>query len=188
MSGGSEPRQAEPLVAPSAAPAAEASPDRRSAIGSLLVRSTPDGARVIVDGHDAGRTPLEVRDLPPGGHSVRIQHDGYVTVDRRVTISDAHPTRSMTVPLAALRIPASGSLSSSGTSGRFSGALSVESRPSGAKVYLDGRLMGTTPLSVTAVQAGEHAIRLERDGYRRWSSLVRVVSAEKNRVTASLEK
>jgi hypothetical protein len=38
------------------------------------------------------------------------------------------------------------------------------------------------------VAAGEHAVRLEHDGYRNWTSSIRVVSGEKNRVTASLEK
>jgi hypothetical protein len=64
----------------------------------------------------------------------------------------------------------------------------VESRPEAARVFLDGRLIGTTPLVVASVPAGEHAIRIERDGYRRWSSSVRIVAAEQNRVTASLER
>ena len=54
--------------------------------------------------------------------------------------------------------------------------------------FLDGKLMGSTPLSLTTVTAGEHAVRLERDGYRRWSSQVRIVASEQNRVTASLER
>jgi hypothetical protein len=41
---------------------------------------------------------------------------------------------------------------------------------------------------MATVSAGEHAIRIERDGYRRWSSSVRIVAAEQNRVTASLER
>jgi PEGA domain-containing protein len=66
--------------------------------------------------------------------------------------------------------------------------LVIDSRPTGAKVFLDGRLVGATPLSMREVRAGEHAVRLEHDGYRRWSGLVRVVAAERNRVTASLER
>jgi hypothetical protein len=48
--------------------------------------------------------------------------------------------------------------------------------------------VGTTPVLLSAIRAGEHALRLEHDGYRRWTSLVRVVANERNRVTASLEK
>jgi len=55
-------------------------------------------------------------------------------------------------------------------------------------VFLDGSLVGTTPLAMSRVAAGEHAIRLERDGYRRWSSSILVVGGERNRVTASLER
>ncbi len=61
-------------------------------------------------------------------------------------------------------------------------------RPAGAKVYMDGKLVGTTPMLLASVPAGSHAIRIEHDGYRRWSSSVRVVASEQNRVTASLER
>ena len=69
-----------------------------------------------------------------------------------------------------------------------SGSLAVDSRPAGAQVFVDGALAGTTPLSLPQINAGDHAIRLERDGYRRWSSSVRIISGERNRVTASLER
>jgi hypothetical protein len=64
----------------------------------------------------------------------------------------------------------------------------VESRPAGASVYLDGRLVGVTPLALPSVPAGEHNVRLQLDGYQSWTSLVQVLSTEANRVTASLER
>src|SRR6185295_7495059 len=45
-------------------------------VGSLLVRSTPLGARVLVDGRDYGRTPLTVGNLSRGAHNVRVVRDG----------------------------------------------------------------------------------------------------------------
>ena len=71
-------------------------------------------------------------------------------------------------------------------SGRDS--ISGDSRPAGANVYVDGRLVGTTPLALENVAAGEHTVHLERDGYQRWNSTVRVVAGERNRVAASLER
>ena len=53
---------------------------------------------------------------------------------------------------------------------------------------MDGRLVGTAPLSLPSVTAGSHAIRLEYDGYRRWTSAIRVVAGQPNRITASLER
>jgi len=55
-------------------------------------------------------------------------------------------------------------------------------------VYLDNKPVGRTPLTLNGVNAGEHVVRLERDGYRRWGRSIRVVTAERNRVTASLER
>jgi hypothetical protein len=68
------------------------------------------------------------------------------------------------------------------------GSLAVDSRPTGANVFLDGKLIGTTPMVLETVSAGEHAIRLDADGYRRWATSVRVASGERNRVAASLER
>jgi hypothetical protein len=43
-------------------------------------------------------------------------------------------------------------------------------------------------MTLPSVSAGSHAIRLDHEGYRRWSSSVRIVAGEQNRVTASLER
>ena len=43
-------------------------------------------------------------------------------------------------------------------------------------------------MELPEIGAGEHVIRLELSGYRMWSSSVRVVANERNRLTASLEK
>jgi hypothetical protein len=172
-------------------------PKPEVAEGRLLVRSTPAGARVFVDGHEYGKTPFAVRDLSAGAHRVRVVREGYGTEERRIVLTTARPAQSITVPLerdrvkiAQARKPAAveAKPEAPGDAGKFSGPLTVESRPTGASVYLDGKLVGTTPLQLPEVAAGEHAVRLEHDGYRLWSSSVRVIATEKNRVTASLEK
>ncbi len=70
----------------------------------------------------------------------------------------------------------------------FEGSLVVASKPGGATVQLDGRPVGTTPLTMPAVAAGAHAIRLELAGYQVWSASVQVNAGKVNRVTASLER
>jgi serine/threonine protein kinase len=70
----------------------------------------------------------------------------------------------------------------------FEGSLVVASKPNGATVQLDGRPVGTTPLTMQAVAAGAHAIRLELAGYQIWSASVQVNAGKVNRVTASLER
>src|SRR5213076_1324352 len=71
----------------------------QSAIGEgrLLVRSTPSGARVLVDGREYGQTPVAVRNLAPGVHRVQIARDGYATEERRVAITPSRLAQSMIV-------------------------------------------------------------------------------------------
>ena len=162
--------------------------------GRLLVRSTPAGALVFVDGREYGVTPVAVRDLSNGGHRVRVVRDGYAAAERRVVLTPSRPSQSLTIALERPgNAPARGAQtpvpsSAPGTSGRFTGGLMVVSRPPGAAVFMDGKPVGTTPLTLQTVTAGTHAIRLEYEGYRRWTSAIRVVASEQNRITASLEK
>jgi hypothetical protein len=155
---------------------------RTTGPGRLVIRSTPAGALVAVDGHDSGKTPVTVRDLPAGAHRVRITHEGFAPVERRVTITRARPAQSMTIALDRLRAAPAASAAPATT-----GTLRFESRPAGATVYLDGKMIGTTPLSQAAM-AGDHAVRLELSGYRDWTSSIRVAATETSRVTASLER
>jgi hypothetical protein len=134
----------------------------------VLVRSRPAGAQVSVDGHDYGRTPVTVRELARGAHRVRIAHDGYTADERRIVISASRPSQTMTFALVRPR-------------GR---ELPGSQRTAPAPVVA-GRLTGA---SLPVVSAGDHAIRLEREGYRHWSSSIRIVASEQNRVTASLER
>jgi hypothetical protein len=70
----------------------------------------------------------------------------------------------------------------------FVGSIVVETRPTTARVFIDGREAGRTPLVVPNVRAGSHVVRIELDGHRTWTSSVRVVAGERRRVTASLEE
>ncbi|HEX3644237.1 MAG TPA: PEGA domain-containing protein [Vicinamibacterales bacterium] len=158
--------------------------------GRLRVRSRPVGAHVVVDGKDYGVTPAVVPDLARGAHRVTITRDGFATLERRFVISSARPAQSMTVTLlrAGAATPARSVAADAPAASRFTGALAVDSRPAGARVFVDNKVVGTTPMALPAVSAGSHVIRLEHDGYLRWSSSVRVIASEQNRVTASLER
>lgn len=178
----------EPAVAPPAPPAAVA--------GRILVRTTPAGARVSIDGKNAGTTPLTALDIPRGVHTVRITRDGYVAEERRVTVTAARPAPTVSVSLERESLksearpapPASAASRRPAAPAAVSGSLVVDSRPTGASVYLDGQLAGRTPLLLDEVSATEHSVRLELAGYKRWASSVKIVAGERARVAASLEQ
>ena len=67
---------------------------------ALLIRSTPGGAAVFVDGREYGRTPVTVRDLARGAHRIRLAREGFTTEERRVTVGATASPRGLTLRLA----------------------------------------------------------------------------------------
>lgn len=67
------------------------------------------------------------------------------------------------------------------------GTVRVLSRPAGAQVLLDGRVIGKTPLEIGALSPGEHSIRLELPGFKRWESTVDLKPGDELRVAGTLE-
>ncbi len=127
--------------------------------GTMLFRSQPPGATVALDDRDVqGRTPTALYGVEPGVHEVTIRHDGYRTWRGRVEVSaDEEATIE-----ARLR-PRGESRAAAGAM-RASSRLSINTRP-WSKVYLRGRLLGTTPIGRVEVPAGSLQLRLvDRDG------------------------
>jgi hypothetical protein len=167
-----------PVPAPTPTPKAAPPPSPPPVTsGGLQVRTTPAGASVIVNGKARGRTPLTLRELPLGSYTIRLTRDGYVDEERRVQLTEGRASSSLAVTLKRAAAP--------GASG--SGSLLVESRPPDAQVFLNSRLIGTTPLSMPEVPAGPTTVRIERNGYQPWVSTVEVMPGQRTRVAASLD-
>jgi serine/threonine-protein kinase len=151
--------------------------------GRVLIRSTPAGARAFIDGKEVGRTPVTTRAIGSGSHTVRVEREGFVAEEQKVAVSSSRPSASLTFTLERV---ATRNLST--PAANRGGLVSFESRPPGARVMLDGRAIGTTPMTLSDVTAGSHTVSLDLPGYRRWTASVDVVAGERNRVAASLER
>ncbi len=177
-----------PAVAAAVKPAAPEAPKPAPFDGRLVVRSTPSGARVVVDGRDRGATPATVGDLSRGEHRVRVVRDGYTAAERRIVLSPSRPSQLLSVPLAKAPLSTKLAVVQQPKADASPGTLVVESRPEGATVFVDAKAVGRTPLTLPNVKAGDHALRLELDGFRQWTAPFKIVGGAPNRVGASLEK
>ncbi len=173
-----------------APPPAKEKPRPAVVRGQLVVRSKPSGARLEVNGRDRGRTPVTVRDLPLGAVTLKLTRDGYTAEQRRVTLTSARSSQTLDVPMtkAPAKAAAPAKSPTARASSEFVGTVFVETRPAGARVFIDGRDVGVSPVDVPDVSAGSHAVRLELKGFKRWSAAVTVVAGERHRVAASLEE
>jgi len=65
--------------------------------------------------------------------------------------------------------------------------LYVQSSPSGADVYLDDKLVSTTPFQLSDIVPGRYTIRIDREGYRSWSVPVDIQRGARTNISAVLE-
>jgi PKD repeat protein len=76
-------------------------------------------------------------------------------------------SRSLVFAVAGLLAlqPTATSVASESNAESPTGALAVASDPPGAAVYVDGQLTGRTPVSLNRLTAGDHRVRVVKDGY-----------------------
>ena len=67
------------------------------------------------------------------------------------------------------------------------GGLFAITRPSGAQVFLDNKLIGTTPLFMSQLSSGSHEVRLELPGFRTYASSIQVEPNRRFRLAVQLE-
>ena len=148
-------------------------------LGWVLVKTTPPGAIVTLDGVDRGLTPLALRDIPYGRYHVEVSHVGYRSHSENVTLSVHSKVSAIGIglqPIEAIVI-----------SPQALGSIAVESRPPGARVVIDRNVVGITPAVVSDLVVGRYRVRLEREGYQPWVTTVDVSESNQLRITASLE-
>lgn len=117
---------------------------RRSAraIGAAAFASSPDGSEVFVDGAPVGRTPVRV-ELRAGTHTVEFKMNA-ATRTQKIAVKQGSELPVMV-----------------DWSKKAIGSLQVNSTPTGAKVSVDGKLRGQTPLTLDDLPAGPHTVFID---------------------------
>jgi hypothetical protein len=75
------------------APPAQEAPNRAVSTGALDLSTTPDGAKVVIDGKEYGTTPLRV-ELPAGSHDLEVAKPGYHLLEATLEV-----VSSETIPM-----------------------------------------------------------------------------------------
>ncbi len=117
--------------------------------GQLALDSTPQGAQVQIDGRSDSSyvTPFALTNLAPGQHTIAVSKPGYVADTRAVNIISG--TRATVVIHLA----------------QLMATLVVNSSPTGANVYIDGRDSGVKTPGQVSVNKGQHVVLVRKMGY-----------------------
>lgn len=138
--------------------------------GSIRVTSSPSGADIFVDGVNVGQTPATIK-AKAGAVRVLVTEGGETLPCRQTVQVQTGKTSSVTCVLGALF-----------------GQVDINSSPPRAEVYLDGKLLGKTPIVVKKVKRDqEHTLRLVLEGFRPWSHSFQLQDREKKSFNVELE-
>jgi eukaryotic-like serine/threonine-protein kinase len=135
-----------------------------------------------------GRTPVSAAKAPPtppkvATAPVKSAPNAKPSTNAAAKAAPPLAARGANKPVAVTPSKAAPQTPSKGETG----TLVVESRPDGATIFLDGKRIGTTPLTLD-VKVGEYTVGLDIPGYKRWASTVKVTSGDRSRLSASLER
>ena len=140
--------------------------DLKSNIGAIELNSTPENARLFIDGKLVGETPYR-GSLSVGKYQIRLERDGYLPYQSHITVGLGQTVRETFAMTAS------------------PGALEVTSSPSGAQVTINGQVRGTTPLVLQDIPAGKYAVTVSQAGFDNAEETVEVAAG--SRVTRNYD-
>lgn len=135
--------------------------------GCINVSSTPIGAKVYLDKHAIGITPIINYETEAGFHNVILSKDGYSSISQVVEI-DMNKSVNLDKTLSS------------------NVDVHIISTPSSA-VYIDNKYMGYTPLKIDC-EVGKHQLKLLSAGYKALEEEFEIKSNKPRVITKKLHK
>jgi len=124
--------------------------------GSISVISAPSDATVYLDGRAIGATPLLIKDITAGEHTLSVSKAGYIESTQKVIVR-GNETTDANVRLNPIVY-----------------SVRLSSIPDNAEVFWDEADRGTTPVIVENVIAGSHKVRIVKEGYEEYRDTIDV--------------
>lgn len=124
--------------------------NREAGPGKLHIETEPPEAVVSIDGQQVGTSPY-TGEVAPGEHQMEVSFEGYKTIAQALQLD---PGQALSLKLALQAAQA----------GQVPPLVAVASDPQGAQLFLDGKIIGPTPIKARSTP-GPHEIRLAMDGY-----------------------
>ncbi len=138
-------------AAPADAQAPPSVPAPKTAAAFVDVAAEPAGGRIYLDGEATDQNaPARVEVEAGRSHAIEVRLDGHAPCRAEAPSLEAGAEHRVDCTLAVAPV-----------------SLTVTTVPKGARVALDGKPVGTTPIDAREVEAspGEHTLRISLDGH-----------------------
>lgn len=128
---------------------------------STVTLKVDDDAEIWVNNEKKG-TRTWTGDLEAGNYTIECRKANHRSSSEKKTI-----TENMSGEVITLQLPTP-----------INGMLVISSNPPMARIIIDGKAVGETPLRINAILIGEHTLRLEKEGC---APLVKTITIEENK-------
>jgi len=144
-----------------------------SPYGSIAVTSYPPGAAVFIDGRQRGTAPIIVPDVLTGNHEITLSLKGYDEWYQTVSVGSGQMA-AINAELDATK--------------EITGSLAVITDPVGAEIYIDGNFKGVSPVTITGISTGTHAVLLTLQEYADTTSNISITAGQTQKYSTGLQK
>ena len=131
-----------------------------SAMASVSVTCPTPAVSLYVDKKSVGVAPW-TGSLKEGMHLIEAKKEGYRSQQRTINLSQQQKLDVAFNELAAIQ-----------------GNLSVNYKPFGADVYVDGKKVGQTPRVFNGILVGNHKVEIKKNGYGTESKQVNILEGQ----------
>lgn len=112
----------------------------------LRINSTPKGASVILLDKEQGQTPFGCK-IPAGNYLLKLTKDGYDSVWKTISLKPGEK-RNLDFSLE-----------------QETASVMFETKPAGASIHFQGKLLGETPFTLKDLPHGEYSALVKLAGY-----------------------
>lgn len=162
--------------------------------GTIRVKVSPVAGRITLDGKEIGEAAEQtISPVAPGEHALRVEAPGYQPYEERLTL-EAGATLPVPVVLQPLakEIPREDAKPEPKDADPKDAVgpprLLVTSSPSGAEVYLGGRLVGKTPMEWPGDPGERLSVEVRLSGYQTQSERVTLPQTGRERQSFTLAR
>jgi formylglycine-generating enzyme required for sulfatase activity/tRNA A-37 threonylcarbamoyl transferase component Bud32 len=142
---------------------------KKPTTGTLDISSEPVEAKIYLNDHYYGQTPLTIQH-EAGQITLELKHEDCSSIQERLKLSSGQ-TLKLPFKLKALV---------------KTGDLLINSQPEGAKWYLDGDWQGKTPDQVSNILTGQHQVDVKLSGYKNWRQNITIEPGQRKRLNMEL--
>ena len=133
--------------------------------------TAPNGATIWVNGTQKG-TGSWSGELSTGTYIFEARKEGHRAQKLTKTISATPARQSYTLDAPT----------------PITGSVDINSSPAMADIYLDGKLVGSSPMKINDIIVGSHTLKLSRKGYDDYTKTVTITEGKTTTVNATLTK